>query len=274
MLRKVLVLNKQTDDGQITKGILSVENGDKLFGRLRMFEEVFPAHLIIKIDGKTLVFDNIKDVFNFEFETVFHNLNAPIGAILTDGKNIVASAKTEDFCEDEKTLFDDFLQFENMSKTKSMSFDDNLEGENLKEENNMEENNKNEEIEKEENNDESLSEKIENTDNFFEMIKPSIDKLFDENKHFLELEEKLDGTEWVKVPYNGEDSDHYILGKIKEGDVVTHICYGMYAKNKTKLPPENLKEFCQWLPLNADDEDSDGYFVMYQDAITGENIVL
>jgi len=269
MLRKVLILNKQTADGQITKGILSVENGDKLFGRLKMFEAVYPAHLIVKIDGKTLVFDNIKDVFNFEFETVFHNLKAPVGAILTDGKNIIASAKTEDFCEDEQALFDEFLQFENLSNTKAMSFDDNLENELISEENNL----KDEPI-KEDNDDESLSEKIENTDNFFEMIKPSIDKLFDENEHFLELEEKLDGTEWVKVPFAGEDSDHYILGKIKEGDVVTYICYGMYAKNKTKLPPENLKEFCQWLPLNADDEDSDGYFVMYQDAITGENIAL
>ena len=268
MLRKVLILNQQTVDGKITKGILSIENGDKLCGKLKMFERVYPAHLVLKIDGKVLVFDNIKDVFNFEFETVFHNLKAPVGAILTDGKNIVASAKTEDFCEDEKTLFDEYLKFENLSAQKVEAkklCDKDEKNEDLKEE--ITEN-----LEETEN--DSLSEKIENTDDFFEMIKPSIDKLFAENEHFLELEEKIDGTEWVKVPFAGEDSDHYILGKIKDDGVVTHICYGMYAKNKNKTPPEHLKQFCQWLPLNLEDEQSDGYYVFYQDAITGENIVL
>jgi len=268
MLRKVLILNKQTTDGQITKGILSIENGEKLCGKLKMFNNVYPAHLVLKIDGKVLVFDNIKDVFNFEFETVFHNLKAPVGAILTDGKNIVASAKTEDFFEDEKTLFDEYLKFENF-------VDQKVEAKNLSDKD-IKNDYLQDEIKEglEETQNDSLSEKIENTDDFFEMIKPSIDKLFAENEHFLELEEKIDGTEWVKVPFAGEDSDHYILGKIKDEGVVTHICYGMYAKNKNKTPPEHLKQFCQWLPLNLEDEQSDGYYVFYQDAITGENIVL
>ena len=86
------------------------------------------------------------------------------------------------------------------------------------------------------------------------------------NLMVVQLEKMLEGTEWVKVLYAGENGDHYILGKIKEGDICTHIAYGLPAKDKNQAPPLGLEKYCQWLPLNPNDENSEGYFVMYQNS--------
>lgn len=255
MFRKVLVMNKIVNGEKVMAGTLSLENDKKLLGKLRLFE-MEGNTLVLKIGENSLVFDDIKDK-TFEFETVYHDLSLPVCAILTDGKAVCEFAKTEDCLTSEHELLKEFENFNKSVGAKTQS---------LKEE-------KQEEQEVEELNDNvDLKEKIENTDNFLEMIKPQLDVLFESNEPFKELEEMLEGTKWVKVFYAGENTDHYILGKIFDGDVVTHIAYGLPAKNKDELPPKGLEQFCQWLPLNPHDEQSGGYFVMYQDAITGENI--
>ncbi len=106
------------------------------------------------------------------------------------------------------------------------------------------------------------------------MINPLFDVLFSQNEHFSELENMIEGTEWVKVMFDKNGSDHYILGKIFDGDVITHIAYGTYAEKQKEKPPQGLEQFCQFLPLDPQNELSSGYYVMYQDAITGENVIM
>jgi len=118
----------------------------------------------------------------------------------------------------------------------------------------------------------TLSEDIEDADTFFEMVQPQIDKLFSEAEHFTELEKLIENTEWVKVPYLSDDNDHYILGKILTDSGTSHICYGIPAENSSVAPPVNLEKYCQWLPLDVNNNESNGYWVMYQDAKTGENV--
>lgn len=63
----------------------------------------------------------------------------------------------------------------------------------------------------------------------------------------------------------------YVLGVIYEDDQLKYIAYGVPAQYNT-LPPADLGDNYQWLPLNPRDVMSDGYFMIYQDAING-NIV-
>lgn len=258
MLKKVLVVNKQI--GSVTQivGLLSLESDLELLGKLKIFDNTTCDVLVLKIGENVLVFDDVK-VNDYEFKTMFHDLSLPICAILTDGTQIGGVAKSENSDIDEKSLLEEFLK--NQIQTKTQSVAEEVEDSHESEEETLKEKT-------------DLKEKIENTDNFLEMIKPQLDVLFTQNSHYVELEEKLPGTEWVKVMFDGDGSDHYILGKLFDGDIVTHIAYGIFAENKEQKPPQGLEQYCQFLPLDPENENSQGYYVMYQDALTGDNIIL
>lgn len=248
MIRKVLVIN---DNNENLCGLLTLESDESLHGKLKFFKDQKGSHLVVRIGDNILAFNDI-DVQNFEFKTVFHELDLPICALVVFDDQIKCVAKSENSSIDENELLKEFLEQKNKVQTQ------------------MTEKEKEDEFKEKT----DLKEKIENTDNFFEMIKPQFDALFEQNEHYKQLEEKLEGTEWVKVNVGDGESDHYILGKIYDGDILTHIAYGTFAKNSRQLPPQGLEEYCQFLPLDSQNEESFGYYVMYQDAITGENIVL
>ena len=252
MLRKVLVINKQIGNEKQILGLLSLESKNTLRGTLKVFSPLEYDKLLIKIGENVLVFDEIKNHQNFDFETVFHELSLKIYAFLVDGENFVGVAKSDNCDIDEKIIFKDLNK---NAQTISVQNSDE----------------KNDSIMKGKT---DLKEKIENTESFFEMIKPQFDVLFSQNEHFIDLENMIEGTEWVKVMFDKNGSDHYILGKIFDGDVITHIAYGTYAENQKEKPPQGLEQFCQFLPLDPQNELSSGYYVMYQDVITGENVIM
>ena len=103
---------------------------------------------------------------------------------------------------------------------------------------------------------------------FFELIAEQIDDLFENYPRVDELEELIPNSKWVKIDFEN-DGNEYVLGLIYEGFDLKYICYGVPGKFNAE-PPKQLGE-CQWLPLNPKDP-SDGYFVIYQDALTGEKI--
>ena len=249
MLRKVLVIHKKKEQGKQIFGLLSFESGERLNGRLKVFDSTDCNNLVIKIGENFLVFENIENLKEFDFEIGFYDLNQPICAILTDGTRVGGTAKSEE-CEIDANQLLQYFQ-KNSYKIEKMS----AENEKLTDKT-------------------DLKEKVENTENFLDMIKQQLDALFSQNEHFKELEDALTGTEWVKVSADEEGFDHYILGKLYDGDVVTHIAYGTFAENQKQSPPQGLEKYCQFLPLNPQDENSAGYYVMYQDAITGENVIL
>ena len=65
-----------------------------------------------------------------------------------------------------------------------------------------------------------------------------------------------------------ENESPYILGVIYENDRLKYIAYGVPA-TYDQLPPKDLGEHYQWLPLNPRDVMSDGYFMIFQDALNG-----
>ena len=110
--------------------------------------------------------------------------------------------------------------------------------------------------------------------NFYNLIYPQLNHLFNNYPRFTKLENLVQNTEWIKVSYTDNGEGHYILGKLFENGVVAYICYGIPSNSRLTPPPADLIEYCQWLPLEPTNVDGEGYWVMYQSAETGENFRL
>ena len=114
---------------------------------------------------------------------------------------------------------------------------------------------------------------IDNTDNdypeFYLMVKDQVEKILSENPTEKILQDIIPDSRFVYVPRGNGDS--YIFGIIYENDLPRYICYGERGKFSDERP-EHLKEFYQWLPIDANNVGGDGYFMMYQDAFTGKNL--
>ena len=78
------------------------------------------------------------------------------------------------------------------------------------------------------------------------------------------LDNIIPNSKFVSV----EGDNPYVLGAIYEDNVLKYIAYGVFAKYNS-TPPSDLGNHYQWLPLNPHDVLSDGYFMIYQNALTG-----
>ncbi|MDR0850647.1 MAG: hypothetical protein LBN07_04190 [Christensenellaceae bacterium] len=104
---------------------------------------------------------------------------------------------------------------------------------------------------------------------FLDQIKGQIDDMFEKHSKDEELEALIEGSKWIRVNYEQDDS-FYVLGLIFQNEEVKYIAYGLSSDSKS-TPPADLREYAQWLPV-TDDPIGRGYWVVYQDALSGENI--
>ena len=107
---------------------------------------------------------------------------------------------------------------------------------------------------------------------FYNMIKDQLDELFDRYPPEENLIKLVDNSYWVKINTDIANK-HYVVGIIKNNNDIKHICYGVPG-NYNIEPPSEMKEYSQWLPTNITDPYNNGYWVMYQDADTGENVYI
>ena len=105
---------------------------------------------------------------------------------------------------------------------------------------------------------------------FYERINPQISKMFENNKEETVLNEILPNSKFCRVEFE-DGSGYYVFGVIYEDGLPKYVCYGLPAQ-KNSEPPKELSNLYQWLPIDATDETGDGYYMMYQDAITGKNM--
>ena len=63
-----------------------------------------------------------------------------------------------------------------------------------------------------------------------------------------------------------------IIKKSVGDDVLEVIEKGTEAASE--FFAKEIEDYNQWIPLNINDTDGDGYWIMYQDAITGDSINL
>lgn len=107
---------------------------------------------------------------------------------------------------------------------------------------------------------------------FYNMIADQIDELFARYPREKNLENLIDNSMWCKIDTD-TDNKYYVVGIIKENNDIKYICYGVPG-NYNIEPPLELKDYSQWLPTDPSSPYDKGYWVMYQDSNTGENILL
>lgn len=117
-----------------------------------------------------------------------------------------------------------------------------------------------------------LPKKEEEIENFFiDKLKPQIDKLFENNPTESSLQNIIPSSKWVKVDYE-DDGDFYVFGLLYDDrENVKYICYGVPAVFEEE-PPKELSGFPIWLPLDSSNAKGFGYWLTYQDAVTGEPV--
>ncbi len=98
---------------------------------------------------------------------------------------------------------------------------------------------------------------------FFELIKPKLDELFDGRERVERLESLFPDSRWVRVD-DGDDGA-YVVGIV--GDPAKFICYGVPDQDGS-APPDGEADSRAWLPL----PEGGGYWMMYQSAEDGRTL--
>ena len=109
-------------------------------------------------------------------------------------------------------------------------------------------------------NEEDVSEQL----TFLNEIIYQLDEMFAKYPSEDILNSIIPDSKFIKV--DGEKP--YVLGAMYENKLLKYIAYGVPATYNS-LPPADLGQHYQWLPLNPNDMMSDGYYMIYQDATNG-----
>ncbi len=100
---------------------------------------------------------------------------------------------------------------------------------------------------------------------FFERSSAQIEKLMNSCERFTAIERLIPGSKFVKINY--DKKRFYIVGVIGRD----YICYGVPSVY-SDTPPELFDGYARWLPFDADKPRGEGFWMMYQDGVSGETL--
>lgn len=101
---------------------------------------------------------------------------------------------------------------------------------------------------------------------YYDTVKAELDGIFNKYPNDEALEKAISGSRFAKVYY--AENKFYVVGLIKENEKEKYICYGVPSAYR-ETPPKELAGYCSFIPLSIFDLKGDGYFMMFQDAISG-----
>lgn len=107
----------------------------------------------------------------------------------------------------------------------------------------------------------------ENAGRYYDRVAEELEKVFRDHPSEEILNKNVPDSRWAKVPYG--EGRHYAVGVISSGGAPAYICYGVPGKYQSD-PPKELKGYCSYMPLSLFDLTGEGYWMMFQDAETGE----
>lgn len=102
---------------------------------------------------------------------------------------------------------------------------------------------------------------------YYAAVKEKIASLFDKFPRDDCLDKIFPESDFIKINYSADK--YYLVGVIKELGKEKYICYGVPAVY-SQMPPEELYGYCRFIPVSVFDLKGDGFWMMFQDAITGE----
>lgn len=118
-----------------------------------------------------------------------------------------------------------------------------------------------------------IDENMDSDSDFYSLIKDQIDDLFERFPRNARLEVLVDNSKWVDIDYEGEGKA-YVVGLLyDENGTLEYIAYGVPSTSDIR-PPRQIADYSQWLPLDQDQPDGEGYWVMFQNAQTGDSVRL
>ncbi len=126
--------------------------------------------------------------------------------------------------------------------------------------------------------DDNLSENETNFDNgkkyskdnpYYNTVSKELTEIFVKFPKEDGLERLFPKSKWSKIFYSNEK--YYVVGLISEQQTEKYICYGVPAVY-SPTPPKELEGFCSFIPLSVFDLNGEGYWMMFQDAVTGKCI--
>lgn len=102
---------------------------------------------------------------------------------------------------------------------------------------------------------------------YYDRVRADLDALFARHPAERELADCIPYSRWAKVTF--ARNKYYAVGVIFDEKKPKYICYGVPAETHGE-PPSALKGFCSFLPLSVFDTEGRGYWMMFQDAETGQ----
>ncbi len=103
---------------------------------------------------------------------------------------------------------------------------------------------------------------------YYEKIKEKLDDIFGKYPEVESLSEMVKDSKWVKIPYG--EGKHYVVGIEYENGAPRWICYGVPGKYGER--PTEISGYCSFLPSSPFELKSWGYWIMFQDALSGQRI--
>lgn len=104
---------------------------------------------------------------------------------------------------------------------------------------------------------------------YYLTVKDGLERIFASFTSETPLRNLFPDSRWARITYSKDK--YYVVGVIKEMGSEKYICYGIPDKY-SKTPPKELDGYCVFVPLSKDERQGDGYWMMFQDAKTGNCI--
>ena len=106
------------------------------------------------------------------------------------------------------------------------------------------------------------------TGEFYSKIKEKLNKIFDDFEEFSELKPLLKNSKFVKIHY--AENKYYYVGAIYENNEIKYVCYAVLGRYNDVS--KELFNYLNFIPISSFNQTNNGYFVIFQDAKTGEII--
>ena len=102
---------------------------------------------------------------------------------------------------------------------------------------------------------------------YIDNAREELDGIFEKFPSHEGLEKLFPLSKFAKVSFAPDK--YYVVGIIIENGQEKYLCYGVPGKYSEKAPKE-LASYCTFIPVSIFNLTGEGYWMMFQDAITGK----